>query len=128
MQLGQDLWLEQIRAQMPTPLTWQELLSQVSGLYDHVSLATHARQKAAILVRRAFREAKDTNKQVRDTWDRALSDNLKENAIKIFEDFTELRKIKFTRALTAVQSGGDPLAVTFSDGSKHAYETLLYLR
>jgi len=58
MRSGQDLHQGQVRDQMPNPLTRRELLSQVSGLYDPVGLVTPAKQKGAILVRRAFQEAK----------------------------------------------------------------------
>lgn len=128
MRLGQDLPLDQIRAQTPNPLTQRELLSQVSGLYDPVGLVTPAKQKGAILVRRAFQEDKSASSQVRDTWDAALSDNLREDAIKLFEDYTRLGKIKFARALTPFCSSAGPSAVTFSDGSEHAYGAVLYLR
>ena len=67
MRLGQDLLQEEIRAQMPDPLTRRELLSQVSGLYDPVGLVTPAKQKGAILVRRAFQEAKGENCLVKET-------------------------------------------------------------
>lgn len=54
MRLGQYLLLEQVRAQTPDPLTQRKLLSQVSGLYDPISLTTPVKQRRAILVRRAF--------------------------------------------------------------------------
>lgn len=38
----------------PNPLTRRELLSQVAGLYDPIGLVTPAKQKGAILVRKAF--------------------------------------------------------------------------
>lgn len=34
---------------------------------------------------------------MKETWDTALSDNLREDAIKLFEEFVQLGKIKFTR-------------------------------
>lgn len=44
------LLLQEQIAQTPNPLTRRELLSQVSGLYDPVSLGTPVKQKGAILV------------------------------------------------------------------------------
>ncbi|XP_054911875.1 uncharacterized protein LOC129376308 isoform X3 [Poeciliopsis prolifica] len=64
MRLGQDLQQDQIRSQTPNPLTRRELLSQVSGLYDPIGLVTPAKQKGAILVRKAFQEAKNMEANV----------------------------------------------------------------
>ncbi|GAA6077248.1 uncharacterized protein LOC122145514 [Tachysurus ichikawai] len=52
MRLGQDLLKGQVRS------TRREILSQVSALYDLLGLVTPAKQKGAILVQRAFQEAK----------------------------------------------------------------------
>lgn len=128
MRLGQDLKLEEVRAQTPDPLTRRELLSQVSGLYDPVGLTTPVKQKGAILVRRAFQEAKPKCSTVRDTWDLALSEKLREDAISLFEEYAELSKVKFPRALTPVSGPAKPDAITLSDGSDHAYGAVLYLR
>lgn len=91
--LGQDLLYKQKRAHSPKPLTRRELMSQVSGLYDPVGLMTPAKQKGAILVRRAFQEAKAGNWPLKDTWDTALSDNLREDAVKLFEEYIQLGKV-----------------------------------
>lgn len=58
----------------------------VSGVYDPVGLVTPANQKGAILVRRAFQEAKDGSAPVSETWDTALSDGLREKVVKLFEE------------------------------------------
>lgn len=128
MRLGQDLSQGQVRAQTPNPLTRRELLSQVAGLYDPGGLVTPAKQKGAILVRKAFQEAKGGARPVRDTWDTALSDGLREDAIELFEEYVQLGKVKFIRALTPPVHTGEPCAVTFSDGSEHAYGAVMYLR
>lgn len=106
----------------PNPLTRRNLLSQVAGLYDPLGLVTPAKQKGAILVWRAFQETKRGNYPVSKTWDVALSDILREDAINLFEVF------KFTRALTPTLGTSKPLAITFSDGSEPAYGEVLYLR
>ncbi len=100
MRLGQDLLLEKVRAQMPDPLTQRELLSQVSGLYDLIGLTTPVKQRGAILVRRAFQEAKPRCSTIMDIWDLALSDKLREDAIDLFEEYVQLGKVNFARALT----------------------------
>ena len=127
MRLGQDLLREEVREQTPDPLTRRELLSQVSGLYDPLSLVAPAKQKGAILIRRAFQEAK-VMYCVEDTWDAALSKELREDAIKLMEEYADLSLLKFTRALTPPDPAGTPCAITFSDGSEHAYGAVLYLR
>ncbi|RXN30024.1 gag-pol fusion poly [Labeo rohita] len=127
MRLGQDPLLGQVRAQTPEPLTQRELLSQVSGLYDPIGLATPLKQRGAILVRRAFQEAKPKGSTIKETWDLALSDKLREDATDLFEDYVRLSKVKFARALTPVGISAEPNAITFSDGSEHAYGAVLYL-
>lgn len=128
MRLGQNLSQEQVRTQTPNPLTRRELLSQISGVYDPVGLVTPAKQKGAILVRRAFQEAKDGKVPVSESWDIALSDGLREDAVKLFEEYVQLGQIKFTRALTPPNSTNEPWAITFSDGSENAYGAVMYLR
>ncbi|CAI5678593.1 unnamed protein product [Oreochromis niloticus] len=128
MRVGQDLVHEQIKTHMPNPLTRRELLSQVSGLYDPVGLVTPAKQKGAILVRRAFQETKVESCLVKDTWDMALSDALREDAIRLFEEYAQLSKVTFARALNPPCFTEEPWAITFSDGSEQAYGAVLYLR
>lgn len=118
----------EIRGQTPDPLTRRELLSQVSGLYDPLGLVTPAKQKGAILVRRAFQEAKCMY-SMEDTWDAALSNALREDAIHLLEEYAALSQVKFCRALTPPDSHeARPDGITFSDGGEHAYGAVLYLR
>ncbi|KAL3991581.1 G protein-coupled receptor kinase [Sarotherodon galilaeus] len=127
MRLGQDLLREEVRERTPDPLTRRELLSQVSGLYDPLGLVTPVKQKGAILVRRAFQEAK-VKYRLEDTWDAALSEGLREDAIKLLEEYADLKKLHFTRALTPPDPCAEPSAITFSDGSEHEYGAVIYLR
>ncbi len=128
MRLGQNLSHEQVRAQTPKPLTRRELLSQVSGVYDPVVLVTAAKQKGAILVHVAFQKANNRRVPVNATWDAALSDEFREDAIRLFEEYVQLVQIRFTRAITPPNSNFEPVAITFSDGSENAYGAVLYLR
>ncbi|GAA6088185.1 uncharacterized protein LOC106611916 [Tachysurus ichikawai] len=75
MRVGQNLLNEEVRGKTPNPLTRRELLSQVAGLYDPIDLVTPAKQKGAILVRKAFQEAGGKT-LTRDTWDKPLSEKL----------------------------------------------------
>lgn len=80
MRLGENLSKDEVRAQVLNPLTRRELLSQVSGLYDPLGLVTPFKQKGAILVRRAFQEAKVKFSPSENTWrasDKTLSASLK---------------------------------------------------
>ena len=128
LRLGQNLLKEEVRLQTPNPLTRRELLSQVAGLYDPLGLVTPVKQKGVILVRRAFQEAKAKYCSAKDTWDAALSDKLREDAIKLLEEYAELDNVRFTRPLTPPDPNGKPYGITFSDGSEHAYGAVLYLR
>lgn len=128
MRLGQNLLKEEVRSQTPNPLTRRELLSQVSGLYDPLGLVTPAKQKGAILVRRAFQEAKVNYGLSENTWDAALSEGLREDAIKLLEEYSELGQVQFVRSLTPPDAAAEPFGITFSDGSEQAYGAVLYLR
>lgn len=127
MRLGQNLLRQEVRNQTPDPLTRRELLSQVSSLYDPLGLVTPVKQKGAILVRRAFQEAK-VKYWLEDSWDVALSEGLREDAIKLLEEYADLSQLRFTRSLTPPDLCAEPSAITFSDGSQHAYGAVMYLR
>lgn len=81
MRLGENSSRSKVREQVPNPLTRRELLSQVSGLYDPLGLTMPVKQKGAILVRRAFQEAKAKFSPSENTWDEPLSEGLREHAI-----------------------------------------------
>lgn len=125
MRLGQDLLTEEVTQQTPDPLTRRELFSQVSGLYDPFSLVAPAKQKGAILIRRACQEAKVM--YCVDNWDAALSKELREDAIKLLEEYADLRQLRFTRPLTPPDPRERPSGITFSDGSEHTYGPGLYI-
>ncbi|XP_077453384.1 uncharacterized protein LOC144071828 isoform X1 [Stigmatopora argus] len=98
MRVGQNLLGEEVRENTPKPLTRRQLLSQVAGLYDPIGLVTPAKQKGAILVRKAFQEAGTSRTQ--DTWDKPLSEKLREEAIQLFEEYVRLSQVTFHRSLT----------------------------
>ncbi|XP_078789161.1 uncharacterized protein LOC144984490 [Oryzias latipes] len=114
MRLGKDLLKKEVRSGTPDPLTRRELLSQVAGLYDPIGLVAPAKQKGAILVRKAYQEA-GGGKLSKLTWDKPLSACLREEAIKLFEELVDLRQIKFYRSITPADWTGKPWGITFSD-------------
>ena len=127
MRVGKDLLRHEVRPQTPNPLTRRELLSQVAGLYDPTGLVTPAKQKGAILVRRAFQEG-GGGKLTHETWDKPLSEGLREEAIQLFEEYVQLGQIQFPRSLTPADRRGTPWGITFSDGSDKTYGAVMYLR
>ncbi|XP_073797048.1 uncharacterized protein [Danio rerio] len=127
MRTGQNLLKSEVRLRTPNPLTRRHLLSQVAGLYDPVGLVTPAKQKGAILVRKAFQET-GKGSLTRETWDMPLSENLREEAIRLFEEYVQLNQVKFHRSLTPPGWKGKPWGITFSDGSDKTYGAVLYLR
>lgn len=127
MRTGQDLLMEEVRSKTPNPLTRRELLSQVPGLYDPIGLVTPFKQRGAILVREAFQEAGSGN-LASCTWDKPLSEGLREEAIRLFQEYAQLGQITFHRSLTPQGRRGKPWAITFSDGSDNSYGAVLYLR
>ncbi|XP_039513360.1 uncharacterized protein LOC120468822 [Pimephales promelas] len=127
MRIGQNLLKEEVRTKTPNPLTRRMLLSQVAGLYDPIGLVTPVKQKGAILVRKAFQEA-GRGKLAKDTWDEPLSENLREEAIEVFEEYVHLSKVTFPRGITPRGWKGKPLGITFSDGSDKTYGAVTYFR
>ncbi|KAI2666736.1 Pro-Pol polyprotein [Labeo rohita] len=127
MRTGQNLLRSEVRLKTPNPLTRRHLLSQVAGLYDPTGLVTPAKQKGAILVRKAF-QGTGSGSLTQQTWDKELSENLKEESIKLFEEYAQLSQVKFHRSLTPVGWEGKPWGITFSDGSDKSYGAVLYLR
>ncbi|TDH04610.1 hypothetical protein EPR50_G00134590 [Perca flavescens] len=127
MRVGQNLLDEEVRGKTPNPLTRRGLLSQVASLYDPIGLVTPAKQKGTILVRKAFQEAGGKT-LTRDTWDKPLSEQLREEAIKLFEEYTHLGQITFHRSLPPVNWIGKPWGITFSDGSDKSYGAVVYFR
>lgn len=126
MRVGQNLLEEEVRGKTPNPLTRRQLLSQVASLYDPIGLVTPVKQKGAILVRRAFQET--TGSATRDTWDKPLSEKLREEAIQLFEEYTRLSQITFYRSLTPANWIGKPWEVAFSDGRDQSYGAVVYFR
>ncbi|KAK7879276.1 hypothetical protein WMY93_033942 [Mugilogobius chulae] len=127
MRLGQNLHEDEVKTNTPNPLTRRELLSQVASLYDPIGLVTPIKQKGAILVRKAFQEARSGGKSG-DTWDQPLSDKLREEAIELFQEYVRLGQITFHRSLTPPGWSGKPLGITFSDGSDKSYGAVVYFR
>lgn len=126
MRVGQNILEEEVRGKTPKPLTRRQLLSQVASLYDPIGLVTPAKQKGAILVRRAFQEAGTST--ARDTWDKPLSEQLREEAIQLFEEYIRLSQITFHRSLTPCNWTKKPWGITFSDGSDQSYGAVVYFR
>lgn len=79
-------------------------------------------------MRGAFQEAKMGHSPSENTWDMPLSEGLREDAICLLEDYAELSKLKFNRALTTLGSSAEPYGITFSDGSENSYGAVLYLQ
>ncbi len=127
MRMGQNLLKSEVRLKTPNPLSRRHLLSQVAGLYDPIGLVTPAKQKGAILVRKAFQETGNGN-LTRETWDKPLSENLRGEAIKLLEEYVQLSQVKFHRSLTQTGWIEKPWGITFSDGSEKTYGAVLYLR
>ncbi|XP_077397336.1 BCAS3 microtubule associated cell migration factor isoform X1 [Festucalex cinctus] len=127
MRTGINLYEGQFRSNTPNPLTCRILLGQIARFYDPIGLATPAKQKGVMLVREAYQEMSKSNSS-KDTWDDPLSPRLREASIRLFEEYVRLAQIRFERSLTPSGAIGQPLGITFSDGSEASYGAVLYLR
>lgn len=97
--VGKNLLGEEVRGNTPNPLNRRELQSQVASLYDQIGLIKPAKQKGAILVRKAFQKA-GSRCLTRDTSDKPLSEKLREEAIQLFEEYVRLSQVTFYWSLT----------------------------
>ncbi|XP_065152486.1 uncharacterized protein [Paramisgurnus dabryanus] len=127
MRIGLDLQEDEIKGNTPNPLTRRILLSQIAGFYDPIGLASPAKQRGVMLIRESFQEA-GRDHLTKDTWDNPLSPRLREDAIKLFEQYVRLGQLRFDRSLTPHGAIGRPMGITFSDGSEASYGAVLYLR
>lgn len=89
-------------------------------------LFTPAKQKGAILVRKAFQEG-GGGKITQETWDQPLSESLRKEDIQLFEECVQLGLVKFHRSLTPAGWEGKPLGIIFF-GSHKTYRAVMYLR
>jgi hypothetical protein len=126
LRMEEDLLEEEVRLRTPNPLTRRHLLSEVAGLYDPIGLVTPAKQKGTILVKKAFQEA-GSRGLTRHTWDTALSEGIRGEAIELFEEYVRLQKVKFHRNRMPVNWRGKPWGVMFSDRRDKTYGAVLYL-
>lgn len=58
----------------------------------------------------------------------ALSQNLRQDVIRLLEEYSEPCKVKFPWPLTPPGCTKKPLGITFSDGSEHVYGSVMYLK
>lgn len=128
MRVEENLLRDEVRVQVPDPLTQRVLLIQVPGLYNPLSLATPVKQKVAILVKRTFHEAKVNYSPLEDKWEAPLTEGLRKDAICLFEDDAKLSQLKLIRPLKPSVQCAKPCGITFSDGSERSYGAVLYLR
>ena len=112
MKDGNDFLKQEVRPETPNPLTRRGLLSQVAGLYDPVGLVTPAKQKGAILVRKAFQEGgggklttwqngPDLLKWPVDKWPKKSAGEVAANAR---ESVNKLQRKAFTAVVTRAQA------------------------
>lgn len=117
-----DLNKEQIPREIPTNLTKRMILSQVNSIYDPLGLAGPFTVRAKIIMRKLL------GSEAKLDWDDPVPEEYRKRWIEFFSDLFQMEEIEFKRCLKPAQAIGDPVLVTFSDGSEDAYGTCAYAR
>ena len=126
MHLGPNLEESQVDDALPQDLTKRIVLTQMMKLFDPIGLACPFKMKGAILFRKTWQKAVNSDGKPMD-WDDPLPSGLRVEWLEQFQMMTILPSVKFERSLT-VEGGQKPVLITFSDGSDNAYGAIAYVR
>ena len=117
-----DLSQQEITAGIPEMVTKRMVLSQVNGIYDPMGLVAPFTVRARIMLRKLWAQDKKLD------WDDSMPERLRREWVTSFEELFKLKEIEFPRCIKPNKAIGDPVLVTFSDGSSDAYGVVAYAR
>ena len=96
------------------------VLSRIARMYDPIGLAAAIIVRAKISMQQLWKMGCD--------WDQALSPEICQKWIELFEELEELNEVTFRRCLTPVNAVGSAMLCMFSDASRQAFGTCAYVR
>ena len=120
LRTGPDLSKDQIPREIPANLTKRMILSQVNSIYDPLRLAGPFTVRAKIMMRKLW------GSKPKLDWDDPVPEEFRRGWIEFFRDLCQMQEIEFKRCLKPAEAIGNPVLVTFSDGSQDAYGTCAY--
>ena len=100
------------------------ILSQIARIYDPLGLITPVTLGAKVLMRNLC--IKNDSKEGK--WDTPVDEELREEAIQLFDNILNVEMIRFPRCIKPRRYIGNPTLVVFSDGSDSAYGAVAYIR
>ena len=107
--------VSKIPAYIPLNLTKRQILSQVNGIYDPLRLISPFTVKAKIMLHKLWAPDRKFD------WDEPIPETFRQEWIKFFKEFAQLKNITFERSTKPNDAVGDPILVVFSDGSEETY-------
>ena len=116
-----------MEANLPEKLSLRHILSQLMGIFDKLGLASPMKMKGAILFRKAWQRSRGTTREEID-WDKPVDEDIRQECLIFFKEIVRLASVRFKRCLKPKNWVGDPIVVTFSDGSDDAFGAVSYLR
>ena len=123
-QKGEHPETSEINNIVPTLLTRRMILSQIARIYDPLGLITPVTLGAKVLMRNLC--IKNDSKEGK--WDTPVDEELREEAIQLFDNILNVEMIRFPRCVKPRRYTGNPTLVVFSDGSDSAYGAVTYIR
>ena len=115
-------YVSKIPAYIPLNLTERQILSQVNGIYDPLGLISPFAVKAKIMLCKLWAQDRKFD------WDEPIPETFRQEWIKFFQEFAQLKHITFERSTKLSDAVSDPILVVLSDGSGEAYGGVAYAR
>ena len=112
--------VSKIPAYIPLNLTKHQTLSQVNGIYDRLVLISPFTAKAKIMLCKHWAQDRKFD------WGDPIPQTFRQEWMKCFKEFTQLKHIAFERSTKPSDAVGDPILVVFLDGSGEAYGAVAY--
>ena len=92
----------------------------MNGIYDLFDLISPFTVKAKIMLRKLWTQDRKFD------WDEPKPETFRQEWIKFFKEFAQLKHITFERSTKPNDAVGDPILVVFADGSGEAYGAVAY--
>ena len=108
--------------ELPAALAKRSILSQINRIYDPLGLAIPYTVPAKILMRKLW------SGNTKLDWDDLLPNDLVTDWNTFFEELPKTELETLNRCIKPLNTIGDPILITFSDGSENAYGACAYVR
>ena len=117
---GPNLDNNDVPSCLPIVITKRQVLSQLSGIWDPQGLSSPIIVKGKIQMRKLW--------QLELGWDDPIPDDTRREWENFFTELCQLEHLSFPRCLKPKDTFGQPILITFWDGSEEAYGAVSYIR